>query len=225
MADKESERVVIPGSSGAGTSTRSGSYGGADNPRGLPAGSRRADGAAWVKEWIASLLAISIALLALWMLWSTFQAAREFPDLAEEAAAKRAEAHFARLKDVMLYGFSLFGAVLGYYFGRVPTERRAERAEDQLQKTQKSLTSVSSDAEIARAEMRGEKSRRLVLGQRLQSAAAVARSASQRLRSLEAAAAGAVSAQGAAPAPAEDLREVRAELDLLERDLGRDDPG
>ncbi|MDX1998196.1 MAG: hypothetical protein SF066_10800 [Thermoanaerobaculia bacterium] len=49
-----------------------------------------------------------------------------FPDLG---AASESETSFGNKAAVMQYGLSLVGVVLGYYFGRVPLERRVDAAE------------------------------------------------------------------------------------------------
>jgi hypothetical protein len=96
----------------------------AGNPATPPSGSSAAanqgevpDSFSGLKEGVTSFLALSIACISLYMLVSTFHHAAD-PDAKS----------FAAYKDILLYGLSLFGTVLGYYFGRVPAELHAQQA-------------------------------------------------------------------------------------------------
>ncbi len=75
---------------------------------------------AGLREIMTSAIAVVILAVTTVMLWKVFQAGG--------VKAVDPEA-FNRQKDIMHYGLTLLGTVLGYYFGRVPAERRAEQAE------------------------------------------------------------------------------------------------
>lgn len=69
-----------------------------------------------IREGFTALLALAICGATLTMLVLTFSDARG------DAT------HLAQEKDILLYALSLFGAVIGYYFGRVPAELHASEA-------------------------------------------------------------------------------------------------
>jgi type II secretory pathway component PulM len=85
----------------------------------LAPGPRSVDWRSGLRELVAGALAASVAGVTLFMLVRVFRSAGE--PLSPEA--------YARQKDLMLYGLALLGTVMGYYFGRIPAERRAEHAE------------------------------------------------------------------------------------------------
>jgi Na+-transporting methylmalonyl-CoA/oxaloacetate decarboxylase gamma subunit len=108
----------------------------------------RTDTAGDVSQGLREATTVTIAgvvvFLAAWMLVSTFQAAGKVT--ADTAA-------FTRQKDIMLYGLSLLGTVMGYYFGRAPAELRAKQAEKaanenqaNLSNTQEKLTTATTAA-------------------------------------------------------------------------------
>jgi|GEM_PF-5378363 len=48
--------------------------------------------------------------------------------------------------EVMLHGLPILGAVIGYYFGRVPAERRAEASENAAAEAQKNAEKANEQA-------------------------------------------------------------------------------
>lgn len=50
----------------------------------------------------------------------------------------------------MLYGLPILGSIIGYYFGRVPAERRAETAEQSRDKTQEAADEATRAAAKSR---------------------------------------------------------------------------
>ena len=81
-----------------------------------------------VKELVTTVLALAIAGVTVYMLLVVFRgAANATPEV------------FARQKDLLLCSLSLFGAVIGYYFGRVPAELHAQQATAQAAKAQAAL--------------------------------------------------------------------------------------
>jgi hypothetical protein len=89
------------------------------------------------KEIVTAIMALAIAAFTIYMLLSAFATAGR---IVSADAAKPVEDAFAREKDILLYSLSLFGAVIGYYFGRVPAELHASRAEAQTAQTQAKLS-------------------------------------------------------------------------------------
>jgi len=83
-----------------------------------PPSHRMLDRIAWSKELIAGIMGVLIVLVTLVVAISTI------------FTVSNAETH-AALKDVLLFMNGLVGVVLGYYFGRVPGDTRADRAESQ----------------------------------------------------------------------------------------------
>jgi hypothetical protein len=157
-------------------------------------------------EAMAAIIGLAVLIVAIWMLCNTFEAAGCAMVGANGSVDTAKVDAFNRLKDIMLYGVTLLGTVLGYYFGRVPAELRAQQAQQNAAQAQSQLT-VAQDAA-------------------LQSGAAVARLAAEkeslqrdtratleRIRpGLEAAVEGPARA---APGEVADLQRVRAEIDAL----------
>jgi hypothetical protein len=85
-------------------------------------------------EAFAVALASTIVIVTVWMIMSTFTSGAATWD--EKQAALHKEA-YERQKDLLLYGLSLLGTVTGYYFGRVPAERRADSAQQSADKAQR----------------------------------------------------------------------------------------
>ena len=84
------------------------------------------------------VLAAAIVAVALTLLTLTFDAAVDF----------------AQKKDVMLYGLTLVGTVIGFYFGRVPAERRAEASEETAKQAQSAANEANVDAAKANDKLR-----------------------------------------------------------------------
>jgi len=57
------------------------------------------------------------------------------------------------MKDVMLYGLTILGSVIGFYFGRVPAERRAEAAEDSRNSAEKTARKAQTTANDAQRQL------------------------------------------------------------------------
>lgn len=65
-------------------------------------------------------------------------------------------AGFERLKDVLSISLSLFGTVLGYYFGRVPADKRADTADKRADEAQSQAASSNKAAEKQKEEFKAE---------------------------------------------------------------------
>lgn len=126
------------GAGGAGGAKPGGGAAGAGGAGSPPAPAfppeAKTDGLAWLREVTTTTLAVLVVAVCLGLLCLTFAAAGK-PD-------------FAQKKDVMLYGLTILGTVVGYYFGRVPAERRAEASEE----TAKQAQGTASDATTAAAQ-------------------------------------------------------------------------
>jgi hypothetical protein len=96
-----------------------------------------------MKESVTSLLAVGIAGVALILLVLTFTAAGKSGSSALVA--------FGRDKEILQYVLPILGTVLGYYFGRVPAERRAEQAEQSASGAQEHADSLQHSAVQASA--------------------------------------------------------------------------
>lgn len=91
------------------------------------------------KDVMAALISSVIVIVTAYMLVGTFAGARghitidpkEIKEQKEVFEARRdvEKEAFGRQKDALQFGLSLLSAVLGFYLGRGPAERRAEQAE------------------------------------------------------------------------------------------------
>lgn len=89
-------------------------------------------------QWLAGLREITTTVIAavilgvtVLMMWRTFKAAGN---------------SFQDMKDVMLYALPILGTVMGYYFGRVPAERRAEASEQRAGDAQNTAQAATAQA-------------------------------------------------------------------------------
>lgn len=93
-------------------------------------------------QWMAGLREITTTLIALVILTITMiLVMRTFGAAGDD---------FEKMKDVLLYVLPILGTVMGYYFGRVPAERRAEASEhkaDQAQVTAQAATQQVSQVQ------------------------------------------------------------------------------
>lgn len=124
-----------------------------------------------LREAIAALLALAIAGSALWMLVDTYATVRQ-PIVVDEGVLDESRRPFyeardrARLeqrgaqKDLVLVAMGLLGSVLGYYFGRVPAEHRAERAESAAAAAGQTATTAVANASISEERAGEERLRR-----------------------------------------------------------------
>lgn len=80
-----------------------------------------------LRESIAALISLGIAVIALWLLVDTYLAGRQI-EPADERQQRLHQDAYTRQKDLLLYALALLGTVTGYYLGRVPAELHAEKA-------------------------------------------------------------------------------------------------
>lgn len=83
------------------------------NPEERPQPKERSE----LKEWVAAILSFAIVGLTLYVLFTMFDA----PDMAKE--------QWERKSAMMQIAVSFTGAVIGYYFGRLPAEKAAAAAQ------------------------------------------------------------------------------------------------
>jgi hypothetical protein len=86
-----------------------------------------------VREVITGIISISIAGIALYILFDTYESAQK-PEVAQ--------AIFSKQKDILLLALGFLGTVTGYYFGRVPAEKQADAARDAASKATESENRV-----------------------------------------------------------------------------------
>ncbi len=180
----------------------------------------------WLKEMITAFLGLAIAAVALWMLIGTYQTASERPEVTADDLEDRAlydAREKVRLeqksgqKDVMLVAIGLFGSVIGYYFGRVPAERRADRAESAAAEAQATVGDAVTSATVAEQRASAEQQLRQAAEGKVEDAR---RATTSILRKLETAAqpremARDLRAAGPAPEVSEASDELRSLLDRL----------
>jgi hypothetical protein len=117
-------------------------------PADLPASEISTQLAIWdkrlaiAKEIITGLLGLAIVLTMLVMLVVSFTKPLE-------------DAQWSRVKDLLLYMNGIAGVVLGYYFGRVPTEIRAQTAERAADEAQRDAGGARAQLEDTRREVEG----------------------------------------------------------------------
>src|SRR4051812_12876102 len=78
----------------------------------------------WFRELIAALVSVVILILAAWMLFETFEVGRSKFGVDDKLALDA----YSRMKDVLLYVLGFLGTVTGYYLGRIPAEKQADKA-------------------------------------------------------------------------------------------------
>jgi cell division septum initiation protein DivIVA len=175
----------------------------------------------WTKEIIAALLSLAIATLTIWMLASAYvSGSRSFFD--KDAATMQANRDaYERQKDLLLYGLSLLGTVIGYYLGRVPAELSASHARqdaegakaqvkttnDQLNEAVKSTMNISKDLSIAETARGRAESK---IGQVIPAIQKLRSEAAKKMKTHEDA------KLGGAPAKPSELNEFYDELGNLE---------
>lgn len=86
----------------------------------------------FIKELITAAVSVVIVALGGYMLWVVFLGGA--PALAPEMLAA-----YNRQKDILMLVLGLLGTVMGYYFGRVPAELRAQKAEQSATTAQAGL--------------------------------------------------------------------------------------
>lgn len=173
---QEQGNTGVQGQGAGGTQGQGGA--GGQGPQGT-------NGLAKFKEIVTAIIAWAVLAVTIWMLIGTFnsaalkepgsptqptpiaagqdtqaqqQALQQRQDKQREDSLKAQQDAFNNRKDIMLYGLSLLGAIIGYYFGRVPAElhaqaaqRAADNAQEQLNTTQGDLKTANDNTNAANA--------------------------------------------------------------------------
>jgi hypothetical protein len=106
------------------------------------------------REIVTAAIGLGIFVTTAYMLVRTFNyGAQGFGDEATPAA-RAMQAAYGRQKDMLLYALSLLGTVTGYYLGRVPAERAADRAfgEAAHAKTRSAAIAVAAQSVVRKSE-------------------------------------------------------------------------
>ena len=96
-----------------------------------PTTDQKPTGTTYLREGMTTFLAIVLLAVTMYMLADTYLVARASLAGRTDADARLALEAYARQKDVLTIAVGFLGAVIGYYFGRVPAEKRADTAEKQ----------------------------------------------------------------------------------------------
>jgi hypothetical protein len=105
------------------------------------------------KEIVAAAIGLGIACASLYMLAHTFNfGAQSFGDEGSPVGRGMKEA-YVRQRELMLYGLSLLGTVLGYYLGRVPAERAEIRAKQEANEARTKLQETDANFNQTRTEL------------------------------------------------------------------------
>ena len=92
-----------------------------------------------LREVTTTVIAMVILAVSIYMMLKTFAGAG---------------GNFEQMKDIMLYALPILGTVMGYYFGRVPAERRAEASEKESQQAQ--VTAQNATAQALQTQQQAE---------------------------------------------------------------------
>ena len=104
-----------------------------------------------LREVVAATIALVIVAVTGVMLYVVFS---RYIASADPAADK----HFERAKDLLLFINPLLGVVIGYYFNKVSTEARAEKAEATVASANNNAQLAIADRNEAKAEAQEAKS-------------------------------------------------------------------
>jgi hypothetical protein len=87
------------------------------------------------KELVTAVLGIFVVLYTLSLAWNTFEFAGQTDKMTDA-------------KDVLLLMLGLAGVVVGYYFGRVPADASAAKAQDQANAATAQTEQVTAQAQV-----------------------------------------------------------------------------
>lgn len=106
------------------------------------------------REVVTALIAIAICVVALYMLISVYHAGgQNFGDEATPTA-RALQSAYNRQKDILLYALALLGTVTGYYLGRVPAERVADRATAEADDAKKEAEAAKAKTKVVASRAR-----------------------------------------------------------------------
>jgi hypothetical protein len=122
----------------------------------------------YLKEGIGGIIALGIVIVAGYIILDTYTSARVSHGALTEDQAKAALDAYNRQRDMLTFVAGFLGAVTGYYFGRVPAERQADRAEKSADDAKKSeaetKAGVKAGLQTLQATLSGSSSARGELG-------------------------------------------------------------
>jgi hypothetical protein len=185
----------------------------------------------YLREWTTVVIAVAIVVVALSLLAWAFFAISE-PTISKDDVANadlfkaQTDARETVFRNRMLIvnlGLGLLGVVTGYFFGRIPAERRAESAE-QTAKTSAAAAEGHAQAAAVATEAKGqaerdEAAKAAELASVKQDALATVKVAKQRMTPAVQTVTTLSDGQQVDSADKENLMAAAAELDALERRL------
>jgi hypothetical protein len=89
-----------------------------------------------LRECIAAVISLAIVAIALYLLVDTYTTGKAVSAMAGSPQQKALDDAYVRQKDLLLYALALLGTITGYYFGRVPAELHAQKADRVAEKAQ-----------------------------------------------------------------------------------------
>ncbi|TDQ00577.1 hypothetical protein EV186_102438 [Labedaea rhizosphaerae] len=115
----------------------------------------------WFKESATLLIALAVVAVTGWLLIDHYLAIQQFQvdaaligNHALYAAKQQAYQQFlSDQQNVVNIAIGILGVVLGYYFGRVPAELRAKKAEDVAQSTADAAAGAVDESKAAGAKL------------------------------------------------------------------------
>jgi hypothetical protein len=97
-----------------------------------------------------ALISLMIVGVAAWMLCDLFYIAAKSATLVADQAKAFSES-YNRQKDILLLTLGFLGTVTGYYLGRVPSERAADKADHRAAKAEENAADAKKQANAAHA--------------------------------------------------------------------------
>jgi uncharacterized protein (UPF0333 family) len=183
-----------------------------------------ADGTSTLREWTTTLIAVTIVIVTLYLLITAFSSGGETlvldADTVENDALYQAQLDQQQnsrdqRKSILLVAVGILGTVMGYYFGRSPAEKRAERAERTAEKASEESGAAHHNAEQAREQAAEDRQSRRDADQRMRDVKGGIRRAADGLTQVTQQARTTLGS-GGQPAPATaELLEAKAQLDAL----------
>jgi len=177
-----------------------------------------------LRDRTTTLIAILIVIVTLYLLIAAFWRGSETlaldastvenDSLYQAQLEQQNEARDQR-KSILLVAVGILGTVTGYYFGRTPAEKRAERAERNAQRVATESGAVHREVGQARERAAEDRQNREHADQRLKEAKRGIKRISDRLSPVSQQARATLGG-GGTPAPAAaELLEAKTELDAL----------
>lgn len=124
-------------------------------------GGGSAQGQSWLKEIVTVVIALAVVGVSGWLLVNHYFSVKPFVvtnDLVGKpalyAAAQQAyQQYLSNQQDVLNIALGIVGVILGYFFGRVPAELRASKAEEVAQGNARTAADAVEDSHATRAKL------------------------------------------------------------------------